>query len=376
LTAKQNAIFLTHKDLLHAEIDGGVQLCSQEFHNAISACDDLHLKNYFVPFTKNIFQRIQIKLGFENYSMYDVAKDAAALLKFIESENITIVFINMASCVRYAKPIKDAFGNKVKTIMLSHGNHSGDFLHLITKPLKRSNLIAKKIKKIRLGYLISTESTYRVKYLDGVIAISETEKQIENWFGAKRVVFMPRKLYADFVNYQPDLNRVGFVGRLDHPPNIQGIAILLDEITQYSHDLKLRLVGAPVEEGKKIAEKYKCVEYLGELSDIDLEKEISSWSFFINPVWWYSTGASTKLAKGISWGIPIITTTAGKRGYYWKQGELLVADSPKEMAKAIIEETISKDKINYWSNQTRIVANSGLTEDDFTTLIKSVYLES
>jgi glycosyltransferase involved in cell wall biosynthesis len=276
--------------------------------------------------------------------------------------------------VRYAKPIKDTFGNKVKTILLSHGNHSGDFLHLITKPLKGSSLIIRKINKIRLGYLIATEATYRVKYLDGVIAISETEKHIENWFGAKQVVFIPRKLYADFVNYKPDLNRVGFVGRLDHPPNIQGIAILLDELIQHPlQDLKLRLVGAPEKEGKKIAEKYKCVEYLGELSDADLEKEIASWSFFINPVWWYSTGASTKLAKGISWGIPIVTTTAGKRGYLWKEGNLLVSDTPKEMAKAIIKEIQSKERIDYWSEQTRKVAMNGLTNDDFTQLIKSIY---
>ena len=273
--------------------------------------------------------------------------------------------------------MKDTFGDKVKTILLSHGNHSGDFLHLITKPLKRSSLIKRKINKTRLGYLISTEATHRVKYLDGVIAISETEKEIENWFGAKQVVFMPRKLYADFVNYQPDLNRVGFVGRLDHPPNIQGIAILLDELIQHPlHELKLRLVGAPEKEGKKIAEKYKCVEYLGELSDADLEKEISSWSFFINPVWWYSTGASTKLAKGISWGIPIVTTTAGKRGYLWKEGNLLVSDTPKEMAKAILKEIQSKERIDYWSGQTRIVAKSGLTNEDFKQLIKSVYQEN
>ena len=374
MSIKKKAIFLTHKHLLYSEITGGVQLCSQEFHQIINACEDLDLKDYYVPFTRNIFQRIKIKIGFENYSMYNVFKDAPALLEYIESENVNIVFINMASCIRYAKPIKDKFGDKVKTILLSHGNHSGDFLHLITKPLKNEFAFIKTIYKIRLGNLISTEALYRVKYLDGVITISETEKHIEKWFGAKRVSFMPRRLYADFVNYHPDLNRVGFVGRLDHPPNIQGIAILLDEMIRYPlQNLKLRLVGAPTEQGIKIAEKYNCVEYLGELSDTELETEIASWSFFINPVWWYSTGASTKLAKGISWGIPIVTTTAGKRGYYWKDGDLLVTDTPKGMAKAILKEIQSIDRINYWSEQTRRVANSGLTEDDFTTLIKSVY---
>lgn len=371
---KEKAIFLTHPNLLRSEINGGVQICSQEFHQIISNCEDLDLKNYFVQFTRNILQRAQMKMGFENYSMYNVFKDSPTLLNYIESENIRIVFINMASCVRYAKPIKKKFGTKVKIILLSHGNHSGDFLHLISKPLQHGFVLNKVIKKIRLGNLIATESLFRIKYLDGVVTLSETERQIENWFGAKRTVFLPRHLYQDFVNYSPDLNRIGFVGRLDHPPNFQGISILIDEmIKQPLKDLKLRLVGAPAEQGKKIAEKYNCVEYLGELSDNQLTKEVASWSFFINPVWWYSTGASTKLAKGISWGIPIVTTTAGMRGYYWSKGSLLIADTPEDMVLSIRRELESIDKIKYWSDQTKIVANNGLTTKDFIVLFKSIY---
>lgn len=374
MITKKKAIFLTNKHLLYSEVTGGVQLCSQEFHEMISACDDLSLEDYYVPFTKNLFQRIQIKVGFENYSMYDVSKDAPALVAYISAEKIDIVFINMASAVRYAKAIKDNFGDKVKTILLSHGNHSGDFLHLITRPLTKQAGFTKALNKIRLGNLISTESLYRVKYLDGVITISETEKQIEQWFGAKRISFMPRKLYADFVKYSPDLNRIGFVGRLDHPPNFQGISILLDELVKHPlKQLKLRLVGAPIEQGKKIAEEYSCVEYLGELSDKELEAEIASWSFFINPVWWYSTGASTKLARGISWGIPIVTTTAGMRGYNWKKGDLVVADTPSEMVSKILTEIKSPGRINYWSEQTRIVAFNGLTTEDLAALVKSIY---
>lgn len=365
---------MTHPLLLKSEITGGVQLCSQEFHEVISSCDNLTLENYFVQFTKNISQRVQMKLGLENYSMYNVAQDAPALINYIKKQNIKIVFINMASMVRYAKPIKEAFGEKVKTILLSHGNHSGDFLHLITKPLQKENFLRRIFNKIRLGNLIATEALYRVKYLDGVVALSETEKQIENWYGAKRAVFLPRRLFADFVVHKPNPNRIGFVGRLDHPPNIQGISILLDEMIKNSNNqIKLRLVGAPVEHGNKIAEKYNCVEYLGELTDKELDEEITTWSFLLNPVWWYSTGASTKLAKAISWGIPIATTTAGMRGYYWNKGSLLIADTPAEMTKKINEQIASPEKIKYWSEQTRTVAENGLTNQELSAIMKSVY---
>jgi glycosyltransferase involved in cell wall biosynthesis len=368
------AIFLTHPQLLRSEITGGVQLCSQELHHIIENISEISLSDYFIPYTRNIMQRVMMKLGMENYSMYDVKKDAPALLSYVEKENIGIVFLNMASVVRYAKPLKEKFGDKVKVIMLSHGNHSGDFLHLITKPLTKQSAVRRALNKIRLGWLIATEAQYRVSYLDGVVTLSETEKQIENWFGGKRVEFLPRRLYPDFLLHTPVLGRVGFVGRLDHPPNLQGISFVLDELKNKDiPGLDFRLVGAPDEYGKMLQKKYPFIKYTGELSDRDLEKEVASWAFLLNPVWWYSTGASTKLAKAISWGVPIITSTAGMRGYEWKEGKLLVQDTPSAMAKAIINNAFDPEQINNWGNQTKLIANSGLGMNDLTERISCLF---
>ena len=97
------------------------------------------------------------------YSVFDIRKEAPLLLDYISKGNIGIVFINMASAVRFAKPIKQKFGDKVRVILLSHGNNSGDFLHLITKPISEPSLVRKWLNKIRLGSLISTEAEYRGK---------------------------------------------------------------------------------------------------------------------------------------------------------------------------------------------------------------------
>ena len=369
----KKAIFLTNKSSVYSAVTGGVQLCSQEFLEILKAVENISLEHYYVSFTKNIMQRFMMKIGFENYSMFDVAKDKLALISFIRNNKIEVVFINMATLVRYAKPIKEAFGDKVKVVLMSHGNHSGDFLHLITKPVKQVGKIKSFFKKVRLGLLISTESLFRVKYLDAVVALSETEMQIENWFGAKSSLFLPRRLEANFLLHQPRLNRVGFVGRLDHPPNLQGIQILMNTFSGIAdNSIEIRLVGAPEEFGKKIAHKYPMVKYLGELSDKDLETEVSSWAILLNPVWWYSTGASTKLAKAISWGIPIVTTTAGMRGYKWNTGSLLLADTPEQMCKMVIQNSGDLKTININSEQTRIVANSGLGVKELAKMIKEL----
>lgn len=371
---KKKAIFLTNKESLYSEITGGVQLCSQEFHGLIGKIEELQVADYYVKFTRSILDRIIIRLGFENYNMYDIRKDTASLLKYIEDSKIEVVFINMASLIGYAEVIKKKYGENVKIVLLSHGNHSGDFLHLISKPIDNPNRLISFLRKIRLGLLISKESLFRVRYIDSVITLSETEKQIENWFGSKKSIFVPRQLATKFINYKPIKGRIGFVGRLDHPPNLQGIQKLLDELKiSGSEEVEFRLVGAPLNFGTSIKENYPNVSYLGELSDKELEEEVSSWTIFINPVWWYSTGASTKLAKAISWGIPIITTTAGMRGYFWKEGELITADTPQEMAKLLINISHDLDQVAKCEQNTKRVAQSGLTISELTDLIRSSY---
>jgi glycosyltransferase involved in cell wall biosynthesis len=372
---KLKAIFLTNKSSLYSPVTGGVQLCSQEFLEILKSIKQIEVEPYYVSFTKNIIHRIQIKIGFENYSMYDVNKDKYALIDYIKKNDIKVVFINMASLVRYSKIIKEYFGQNVLIIMMSHGNHSGDFIHLISKPIHSVNVFRNFLNKIRLGLLLSTESIYRVKYLDGVVTLSETEKQIENWFGAKNTLFIPRRLNVDFLAHKPVLGRIGFVGRLDHPPNLQGLEILLNALKKVkAGNIEIRLIGKPENYGYKIASLHPSVTYLGELSDVDLEKEASTWALQLNPVWWYSTGASTKLAKAISWGIPILTTTAGMRGYMWERGELLVADTTETFCACMIEQTSCIDKINKNSDQTKLVAKSGFSGERLGEMIYQKFI--
>jgi hypothetical protein len=368
------AIFLTHPHAIRSEITGGVQLCSQEFFHVISGIREMQLDSYFVPYTKHLFRRAQIKAGLENYSSFNIQRDKKALFEYIRAHKTEIVFINMSSLVRYAKPIKQEFGDRVKIVLLSHGNHSGDFLHLISKPIREKMFLGKWLDRIRLGNLIATESEYRVKWLDGVVALSETEKQIENWFGARKVSFLPRRLYSDFLDLQNKTGRIGFVGRLDHPPNLQGLSLLLEEFNRKGHVPEFRLVGAPTKNGTDIQKQFPFVQYLGELSDRDLENELKTWAFFTNPVWWYSTGSSTKLARAISWGLPIITSTAGMRGYEWKSGSLLVADSPAEMVGSLIKEAYDPQRIDFWKEQTRLIARNGLGDEDLAARIRYTYL--
>jgi hypothetical protein len=43
------------------------------------------------------------------------------------------------------------------------------------------------------------------------------------------------------------------------------------------------------------------------------------------------------LATAIAWQIPVITTTIGRRGYIWKEGDLTIADDPTAFARECVD---------------------------------------
>ena len=89
---------------------------------------------------------------------------------------------------------------------------------------------------------------------------------------------------------------------------------------------------------------------MGYLNQSELGAEVSTWAFFLNPVFYYSRGVSTKLAKALSWGLPVITTSIGCRGYQWEKGDPIFAEDVNDFAYKIMElssnyETLDKAKL-------------------------------
>jgi Glycosyl transferases group 1 len=370
------ALFVTHKEWLDSTVTGGVQLCSREFLNLLKE-SGFDIDTYHVPITRRLSDRVALKFNLSVYNLFDIEAVKGDLLDRIANDDISSVFFNMAGLLRLAKPLKETFGASVRLYLASHGNDSGDFLHLTTKPLGNPGFIRRHLNIIRLGYLIHTESYYRNYYLDGVLTVSDVEKELENWFGARKNIYIPRLLEPVPLLLTPVPGRIGFVGRLDHPPNIQGISILLDEVIKdLPANTTVRVVGAPREWGIKIAQRYPCVEYVGELSDDELVAEVQSWMLFLNPVFWFSTGVTTKVGWALNLGLPIISTPAGLRGYSWKDGTLLMADTPQEMAAAICRYLRDPSGFADLRRQVERIQASAISKEEVFSRVRSLLHEA
>ena len=94
----------------------------------------------------------------------------------------------------------------------------------------------------------------------------------------------------------------------------------------HSHAVAAEMVG-----------RYPFVDYLGSMvAPGAIEAEAATWSAFVHPIFCYAMGCSTKVATGLNWGLPVLTTAAGLRGYTWRHGDLPVSRSPADLARAAI----------------------------------------
>ena len=98
----------------------------------------------------------------------------------------------------------------------------------------------------------------------------------------------------------------------------------------------MRIVGGPAAAGRALTGRFRSAEYLGPLTDAELEREAASWSAFVHPLFSMARGCSTKLAIVLAWQLPIVTTPAGARGYTWRDGVLPMADTPEAFAQLAV----------------------------------------
>ncbi|HVW96637.1 MAG TPA: glycosyltransferase [Mucilaginibacter sp.] len=328
---KETVLFISDKKYLNAEIRGGVQLCTREYVLYLAAAG-YECRFFEISPHTDLFTRIKIRLGTDAYDRYPIKNFLQQICSIIHEQNIKLVLLNQVNIASWAIELRKHVKDDVKFIGLSHGNESADYVHEITKGGNTG-----KLQTYKLGKLIAHEARIFSETLDGVIVLSEQEKAIDQWLGASRILYLPRMLHPAYIDWQPESPNAGFAGTLDHLPNRLGIEMLADELVRLKFNYKLNIVGGPENVGMELQLKYNFINYKGPVSDESLLDEVSRWSLFINPVFWYARGSSTKLAQAINWGIPCITTPAGRRGYELINSEIVTADdSPAEFASTVL----------------------------------------
>ena len=102
--------------------------------------------------------------------------------------------------------------------------------------------------------------------------------------------------------------------------------------------LRLRVVSRSSEVLARLRAEYPFIDDLGPMENTSaLEAEAGTWNAFLHPLFCMAMGCSTKLATAINWGLPVLTTPAGMRGYAWREGGVSLAGTPVELAQNTLD---------------------------------------
>jgi hypothetical protein len=285
---------------------------------------------------------------------HTVADDA---LETVRHSGAKIVFFNLTDFRHAAGVLRHAFKDQLKLFHLSHGMGSTDFA--IDDQAKRQQADRSSLDKksaLKVGAALQFEADYR-RYLDASLCISPLDAELEKWLGVPRTEWFPRPIRPATLNSAPIEGRVGCVATLNHPPNQLGLIAFLEAVARHNvRKIHIRLVGGPECLGQAFENHFSCVTYAGKLSDPELRQEVSSWCCFVNPVFAYARGCSTKIAMVLGWGLPLASARAGVRGYVWDDGILPLANTADELVDLVRQRTVRQSFATF-SSATQRVAN-------------------
>lgn len=349
---------------------GGTQICSLEYHDTIAAAG-ISLDRVLLDLDQRLSTRLLKRIVPTYYFRTTKTSQVHEMLARAEQFKPDFVFLNQTNLAHLAAPLRKVLPSKSKIILLSHGLESTDLLHYLrVRRLLPIGGRRRPTPSVALGLAIRTEASLR-KDIDQVFVLSQSDAVLEQWVGARDVVVVPRTVTAKVLDWNPVGYRLGFVGTLDHAPNLEGLVLALQALHAdlSTHSLeRVRVVGGPGRIGKWLARTFPMVEYLGQLTDQALMQEAASWNAFLHPIFCCARGASTKLADPIGWGIPVITTSYGRRGYVWSRGDLTVAEYPRDFASAC-HKLMDIDRAREARASILEVLASSPTRSDIATLI-------
>jgi hypothetical protein len=329
------ALFLSHENLLLPG-GGGNQICTREYHEVLTA-GGFELVDVTYASERALGRRLRNRILPSSYPDLVPADYSLRVAKSAKESKAQFIFCNFSSFLPHAaalRHIADEVGARV--VLLSHGLESVDDVHRMR--IARATYGHGRFRPVSAAHLAREmeQEAQGLPLFDHVFCLAEFEVGICRWLGAQSVSWWPRTFpVGNPLPWHPSGDRLGIIGTLDHPPNLEGAYLFCEAAAKLpSAPFRLRLVTRSKHVATELASRFDFVDFVGSLDDEKaLHAEVGSWSVFLHPIFCHAMGCSTKVAVGLSWGLPVLTTPAGLRGYRFGQGMPPTANTPAEMAE-------------------------------------------
>ena len=323
------ALFLSHEYSL-APGGGGQQICTREYADSLRRAG-FSLTNVLFATDRRWATRLRRRIQPAPYANLIPDEYLDRIAQSVRSHDPSHVFCNLYNFIPLGPVLRALLPRETRLVLLSHGLASVDEVHAAR--------IARHRADARLGAMLRIEAD-GLPAFDHVFTLAPFEVEITRWLGARSVSWVPRMLSSkNPLKWAPEGTRVGCVGTFDHPPNLEGLELLCSALQQIGPGrLRLRVVTRSHAVLARLRSSYPFIDDLGPMEEASaLEAEAGTWNAFLHPLFCMAMGCSTKLATAINWGLPVLTTPAGMRGYQWKEGGVSLANTPGELAQNALD---------------------------------------
>ncbi len=323
---------------------GGLQCSKRNFESIQTLFGNENVNSYIIePYTGIDSLRTKIKrirdIMYGSMGGLDKHK-TTEIIKLIEKENVTDLFIDSSLLGLLAKRIKNKFP-KIRVTT---------FFHNFEKGFVKDYISVNK-DYLRIYWAILTERNERaaIKYSDTIIALNERDSNsIESYYKRKPDILIPITLKSNNIHIDkiPSTNKEAlFIGSYFFG-NVQGIKWFCNEVLPYVN-IHLTIVGASMD---KLKNEIPESEKLTILSDVpNLTPFYEKSDFIILPIL-SGSGMKVKTAESLMHGKYILGTDEAFRGYNITEKEGKHCNTAEEFIKAINEINLPY-KFNMFSRQ-------------------------
>ncbi len=304
-------------------------------------CDDLvtiphrtHAKfspGFYIELLKNLFSRLPYAV-----KKYESAEMRREILQRVEQDKPDVVVCDfLTPSINLPQKLGCA------TVLFQHNVEAMIWkrhYETQTNPLKRLYLFGQ-WKKMR-----SLERSECQRY-NHVIAVSREDcEMLRNDYGIEAVTDVPTGVDTDFFRPQTTIQAepasLVFTGSMDWLPNVDAINWFCSEILHLVRvqipNVKLTVVGRkPGNELLELSKRNPSIVVTGRVDDV--RPFMESATAYIVPIR-IGGGTRLKIYEAMAMEKPLISTTVGAEGLPVRDGaELLIADSPRSFADAVIQ---------------------------------------
>jgi glycosyltransferase involved in cell wall biosynthesis len=216
-----------------------------------------------------------------------------------------------------------------------------------------------------------------------VTAVSGADAETMQAWGVQRVTVVPNgvdfDLYSDLGALESDENAIISVSSLDWFPNVDAIEYFSREIypiiRQEIPYATLRVVGRrPSDELKNKLASVPGVELLGEVADVRPHLERAA--VVVVPLR-IGGGSRLKILEALASAKAVVSTSVGVEGLELRLGEdLMVADSPLEFAKCVVDLLRRKEARKLLGEAGRRRVSATYDWGRISGLLEAVWLEA